>query len=545
LLSAAAGQHNGLRMWEMWAIVLGGINAFDREALMIKTWSRRDFLKATVSSGAAVAAWQSAPDFGWSLTPAFPGRFSATWDSLSQYQIPSWFRDAKFGVFMHWGVYSVPAHESEWYPRFMYRTESPVFNWHREHWGPQSMFGYKDFIPMFRGEHWKPDELVDLYKKAGARYIIPVGEHHDGFPMYDSHLTDWCAAKMGPRRDTIAGWAREAHNQGMKLGISSHRAFHWSYYTFEKDFDTDNPLYAGLYGPIHAPTPLINHQPGQLVQQQSPEFMQDWFARCAEIVDLYHPDLFYFDWANNAPGLEPYRRQLLAYYYNVAAERGQEVVLTYKLTAYPEHAAVLNIERGVASEIRPLAWQTGTSISWKSWGYIQDDTFKSPSVIIHEFVDIVSKNGNLSLNVGPKPDGTIPEQAVEVLRAIGRWMDVNGEAIHGTRPWKIYGEGPTNLASGSFGEDNLKEMKFTPMDIRFTAKGDVIYAIFMAWPEHEARIKALGKNSKNAQARIADVSLLGNNAKLEWHQEADALTVQTPSEKPCDYVYVFKITTQS
>jgi alpha-L-fucosidase len=510
---------------------------------MSTSYSRRRFLQTALTAGTALSTWTFTSSLGLAVTSPFPGHFSATWDSLSEYQVPDWFRDAKFGVFMHWGVYSVPAHTSEWYPRLMYRKESPVFEWHRQHWGSQSMFGYKDFIPMFRGERWKPDELVDLYKKAGARYIIPVGEHHDGFPMYDSHLTEWCAAKMGPHRDTIAGWAREARNQGLKLGISSHRAFHWSYYTFEKPFDTDNPLYAGLYGPIHAPTPLINNEPGQLVQEPSPEFMQDWFARCAEIVDLYHPDLFYFDWANNAPGFEPYRKQLAAYYYNVSAERGQPVVLTYKEKAYPDHAAVLDIERGVASKIRELPWQTGTSVSWKSWGYIENDSFKPASEIVHEFIDIVSKNGNLSLNVGPKPDGTIQEQAEEIFRSIGRWMDVNGEAIHGTRPWKIYGEGPTNLASGSFGEKKLKEITFTPQDIRFTTKGESIYAIFMAWPEHEAKIEALGKNSKNAPARISEVRLLGEDAKLKWRQGPNALIIQTPSEKPCKYAYTFKIIT--
>jgi alpha-L-fucosidase len=510
---------------------------------MAKTCSRRNFLKTAVAGGAGLSALGSASRIARAITAPFPGRFSPTWDSLSQYKAPEWYRDGKLGVFMHWGVYSVPAHASEWYPRLMYRKESPVFEWHRQHWGPQSMFGYKDFIPMFHGENWKPDELVDLYKKAGVKFIVPVGEHHDGFPMYDSHLTDWCAAKMGPRRDTIAGWAREARNQGLKLGISTHRAFHFSYYTFEQGYDTDNPLFAGLYGPIHAPAPLIDNHPGQLVQQPSTEFMQDWFARCVEIVDLYQPDLVYFDWANGAPGLEPYRKQFAAYYYNVAAERGQGVAVTYKNTAYPEHAAVLDIERGLAGGIRELPWQTDTSLSWKSWGYIEGDTFKSPGELVLEFVDIVSKNGNLLLNVGPKPDGTLPAEAEEVFRGIGRWMEVNGEAIYSTRPWRIYGEGPTTLASGSFGEKKLKEMTFTPQDIRFTAKGDVIYAILMAWPEREARIKALGKNSKNAPGRISNVSLLGSDARLKWRQDADALVVEMPGEKPGDIAYALKITT--
>ncbi|HET7213908.1 MAG TPA: alpha-L-fucosidase [Terriglobia bacterium] len=510
---------------------------------MTNTFSRRNFFKTALAAGAGLSALGSGSRIAHAITPPFPGRFSPTWDSLSQYNVPDWFRDAKLGVFMHWGVYSVPAHENEWYPRLMYRKENPVFEWHWQHWGPQSMFGYKDFIPMFRGENWKPDELVELYKKAGAKYIVPVGEHHDGFPMYDSHLTEWSAAKMGPCRDTIAGWAREVRNQGLKLGVSSHRAFHFSYYTFEKGYDTDNPLFAGLYGPIHAPTPLIDHHPGELVQQPSREFMQDWFARCVEIVDLYQPDLVYFDWANIAPGLEPYRKQFAAYYYNMAAERSQDVVVTYKNTAYPEHAAVLDIERGLAGATRELPWQTDTSVSWKSWGYIEGDTFKRPKELILEFVDIVSKNGNLLLNVGPKPDGTLPAEAEEVFRGIGRWMDVNGEAIYSTRPWKIYGEGATLLPSGSFGEEKLKDMTFTPQDMRFTTKGNVIYAILMAWPEREARIKALGKNSKNAPGRISNVGLLGGDARLKWRQDSDALVVEMPAEKPCDIAYALKIAT--
>lgn len=510
---------------------------------MTSSCSRRSFLKTALAAGTGLSAWDPAGQLAHATQPPFPGRFAPTWDSLSQYQVPDWFRDAKFGIFMHWGVYSVPAHVSEWYPRLMYRKESPVFDWHRQHWGPQSMFGYKDFIPMFRGENWKPDELVDIYRKAGAKYIIPVGEHHDGFPMYDSHLTTWCAARMGPCRDTIAGWAREVRNQGLKLGISSHRAFHWSYYTFEKDFDTDNPLYAGLYGPIHAPTPPIDNKPGELVQVPSPEFIQDWFARCIEIVDLYHPDLFYFDWAQEAPGFEPYRKQLLAYYYNMSEERGRVPVLTYKLKAYPEHAAVLNIERGLAAGIRELPWQTGTSVSWKSWGYIEDDSFKPASLIVHELIDIVSKNGNMSLNVGPKPDGTLPHEAEELFLNIGRWLGVNGEGIYGTRPWKIFGEGPTTLASGSFGEEKLKDLKFMPHDMRFTSKGDVIYAILLEWPEHEAKITTLGKNSKNVPARILNVGLLGSDARLTWRQEPDALIVEMPGERPCDYAYTLKITT--
>jgi alpha-L-fucosidase len=509
---------------------------------MILTLSRRDFLKAASWAGTALAAWPSAFRDARAMTSPFPGKYQATWDSLSQYNVPDWFRDAKLGAFIVWGPYSVPAHGDEWYPRNMYIRSNPVFEWHRQHWGPQSMFGYKDFIPMFRGEYWNPEKWVEAFKSAGAKYLVQIADFHDGFPMYDSHLTEWTSAKMGPHRDVVGELGREVRNQGLKFGVSSHRAFHWSFYTYEKDFDTSNPLYAGLYGPIHAPAPFIDHNPGELRQTASPEFLQDWYARSVELVDKYHPDLVYFDWANGAPEFEPYRKEFAAYYYNRADRWNQGVVITYKEDAYPEHAAVLDFERGLAASIRLLPWQTDTSVSWKSWGYIDDDRFKSPEEIVRELVDIVSKNGNLLLSVGPKADGTIPEEAEAIYRSIGRWMDVNGDAIYGTRPWKVSGEGPAVLAGGSFSESKAQGMSFTSRDIRFTTKGDAIFAIFLAWPEHEAKIKELGKSSKNAPDRISSVSLLGDQSKLQWHQGTEGLTIMTPDSKPCDYAFAFKIT---
>jgi len=511
----------------------------------MRTLSRRNFLKATSAAGVALASWPFASLDGNAMSSPFPGKFQATWNSLSQYNVPDWFRDAKFGVFVVWGPYAVPAHVSEWYPRLMYRRESPVFEWHRRHWGPQSMFGYKDFIPMFRGERWSPEKWVATFRNAGARYLVQIADFHDGFPMYDSNLTEWTSARMGPRRDVVGELARELRNQRVKFGVSSHRAFHWSFYTFKKDFDTSNPLYAGLYGPIHAPTPLVSHKPGELQQTASREFLQDWYARSVELVNKYHPDLFYFDWANGAQEFEPYRKEFAAYYYNSANRWNEGVVITYKFKAYPEHAAVLDFERGLAHSVRPLPWQTDTSVSWKSWGYIDNDSFKSPGEIVRELVDIVSKNGNLLLSVGPKADGTLPEEAEEIFHRIGGWMDINGEAIYGTRPWRVYGEGPATLAGGSFSESKVKGMTFTPQDIRFTRKDDAIYAVFLSWPEREAQIKELGRTSKNAPRRISNVSLLGDGSNLQWHQGSDALIVRTPDKRPCDYAYAFKITTTS
>lgn len=493
-----------------------------------------------MASAALTFPWSSSR-FTPAISTPFPGWYKPTWESLSRYQPPDWFRDAKFGIFLHWGVYSVPAHLTEWYPRLMYRRESAVFEWHKAHWGPQSKFGYKDFIPLFRAERWKPEEWVDLFRRIGAKYIVPVGEHCDGFPMYDCSLTEWCAAKMGPRRDVVGELAREVRNQRLKFGVSTHRNWHWSWYTYDEHFDTVNPRYSGLYGKPHPPTPPIDNRPGEILQTAPPEFLEDWYARTIEIVNRYRPDLLWLEWGVQAREFEPYRRELAAYFYNSAQAWGSEVVLTHKGNGFPPGAAVMDIERGTEAAIRERPWQTENSISKKSWGYIEDDAYSSPSEIIHEFVDIVSKNGNLLLNVGPKPDGTLPDRAVELLHQIGRWIDVNGEAIYGTRPWKVWSEGPHRFMAGSFSTRKAAPPKFTPQDIRFTARGEAIYAIFLAWPEGEARIQSLGSRSSNAPARISEVRLLGESERIKWRQTPEALIIEPPRQKPCHDAFAFRI----
>lgn len=502
-------------------------------------FSRRRFMQSAALAAAA-AGTTGAASLPVQTAVPFPGRYAPTWDSLLHYAAPDWFRDAKFGIFLHWGVYSVPAHANEWYPRLMYQRKDPAFNWHRQHWGPQSMFGYKDFIPFFRAENWRPDECIELFKQAGAGYIVPVGEHCDGFPMYDSHLSRWCAAQMGPRRDVVGEWARAVRNHGLKLGVSTHRNWHWSWYAYEDDFDTVNPLYSGLYGAPHAPTKPIDNAPNEILQVEPPGFLQDWYARTLEIVNGYQPDLLWLEWGVQAPEYAPYLKELAAYYYNRAAKMGKDVVLTYKADAFPRGAAVQDIERGLMAAPAPQAWQSETSISWKSWGYIEDDSYKSADQILHEFVDVVSKNGNYLLNVGPKSDGTIPEPAVEVFRQIGAWMRVNGEGIFGSRPWTIFAEGPTRYHGGAFSEPHT--MPFTPADVRFTKKGETIYAFLMAWPEGEIRITSLGSNEPHAPRRIGRVALLGSDQKLNWRRTPEALMVEMPRAKPCDYVYTVKIT---
>jgi alpha-L-fucosidase len=509
---------------------------------MRRGYSRRRFLEAATLAGAGLAVSpRGLPSM--IARAAAPDTFEPSWESLARYPVPEWYQDAKFGIFLHWGVYSVPAFDNEWYPRNMYLRGSEVFGHHREHFGPQSTFGYKDFIPRFRAERWDPERWVELFRKAGAKYIVPVGEHHDGFPMYNCSYTDWCAAKMGPKRDVVGELARAARRQGLKLGVSSHRAFNWSYYTFEEDFDTSNPKYSGLYGIPHPPLLRCFPDPRDLRQKPSEAFVENWLKRALEIADRYRPDLMWFDFCFECPEFETSRKKFAAHYYNRAEEWQKGVVINYKHDAYPENVAVLDIERGLLDRIRPRLWQTDTSVSWKSWGYVQDDTFKTPGELIHELVDIVSKNGCLLLNVGPRPDGTIPEEAEKVFLAIGRWLEVNGEAVYGTRPWKVYGEGPTKLAGGQFGEKG--EEKFTAQDFRFAAKKNAVYAICLGWPEKGFEIKSLGLKSGAAPGKVARVELLGSDEKLRWKQTEDALSIEQPAKKPCDDAWALRMTLEA
>jgi alpha-L-fucosidase len=459
---------------------------------------------------------------------AAQGPFRPDWNSLEGYRVPEWYQDAKFGIFIHWGVYSVPAFDNEWYPRNMYLVDSPVFKHHVATYGPQSKFGYKDFIPMFRAEKFNADRWAELFRKAGAKYVVPVAEHHDGFPMYDCSLTDWSAAKMGPKRDVVGELAAAVRRQGLHFGASSHRAEHWWFFDGGMTFDSDvkDPRYASLYGPAQPrrlPGADQDNQPDQA-------YLDDWLARTAEIVEKYQPEIVWFDWWIEQPVFQPYLQRFAAYYYNRGAEWKRGVAINYKLKTFPERAAVLDIERGQLDTLRPLFWQSDTSVSEKSWGYIQNDTFRTPDSLIDQLVDIVSKNGCLLLNVGPRPDGTIPEQAQEVLLEMGRWLNANGEAIYGTRPWKIPGEGPTQVVGGSFKDTATRP--FSSEDIRFTTRGKTLYAIALAWPENgKLTIKSLATDSGLYAGQIGKVELLGSKARLKWTQTAEGLVIELPPER--------------
>jgi len=470
------------------------------------------------------------------------GRFRPDWESLAKYEVPEWYEDAKFGIFIHWGVYSVPAFGNEWYPRNMYREGSEEYKHHIATYGPQDQFGYKDFIPLFQAQHFDPAAWARLFKEAGAKYVVPVAEHHDGFAMYDSGLSDWTAAKMGPHRDVIGELAKAVRAEGLHFGASSHRVEHNFFLGVGRTIrsDINDPKYAAFYGPAHQwlenlrATPLSND-----FSYVSSAWADDWLARAAEIVEKYHPDILYFDWWIGQPSIRPNITRFAAFYYNESLQYGDHVgIINYKDYAMQENSAVLDIERGQLSDIRPLYWQTDTSVSNQSWGYINHDTFKSPQFIVHQLIDIVSKNGNLLLNIGPRSDGTIPDEVQQVLREVGSWLKVNGDAIYGTRPWRSYGEGPTKVTAGSFHDTDTGT--YTADDFRFTTKGAALYAIELGWPAGgEAVIHSLGTEPGNQ--KIASVVLLGSASNLRFEQQADGLHIRVPEPDPGTYAYAFRI----
>jgi alpha-L-fucosidase len=472
---------------------------------------------------------------------ASAGPFRPDWESLRNYEVPDWYKDAKFGIFIHWGVYSVPAFGSEWYPRQMYQEGSEEYKHQLAAHGPLTQFGYKDFIPRFTAEHFDPEKWAELFKESGAKYVVPVFEHHDGFAMYDSGLSDWTAVKMGPHRDVYGELAKSLRARGLRLGASSHRVEHDFFLDGGRKLDSDvnDAKYAAFYGPAHSWLEGKN----TLLEDWtylSDAYLDDWLARDAEIVEKYNPDIIYFDWWIGQPNARRHLARFASFYYNRAASLGKIPVLNYKLNAMQEHSAVLDIERGQLSGIRSLYWQTDTSISNKSWGYIEKDNFKSADTIIHQLIDIVSKNGNLLVNIGPRSDGTIPEQVQTTLREIGSWLKINGEAIYGTRPWKKFGEGPTSIVEGAFHDTDAKP--FTAQDYRFTTKGNLLYAIAMAWPENrEAVIHSVDQPTLGTSA-IESVTLLGFDGTLTYEEKSDGVHIHLPAQAPVSYAYCFKFT---
>jgi alpha-L-fucosidase len=471
------------------------------------------------------------------------GPFLTSWKDLASYQVPDWYKDGKFGIFIHWGAYAVPAFGNEWYPRNMYIQGSKEYEYHRLTYGDQSVFGYKDFIPQFTASRFDPDEWASLFRRAGAQFVVPTAEHHDGFPLYDSAFTRWNAAQMGPKRDLIRDLAVAVRRESMVFGVSSHRAEHWWFMNGGMTFPSDvqDPRYVDFYGPAQQ-----DHLP------PNDQFLEDWLIRCCEIVDKYDPQLFWFDWWIEQPVFEPYLQQFASYYYNRGHDRRRGVAINFKHYAFPPGTAVFDVERGQLAGIREEFWQTDTAVAKNSWGFTENNEYKRPADIIGDLVDIVSKNGALLLNIGPRADGSIPDEDRDILIEIGKWLTVCGEAIYGTRPWRIFGEGPTEVIEGSFAD--TKRGAFTAQDIRFTtrtalsdgANRPLLYATALAIPDDRIlRIRALAEDAEHLPGEITGVSLVTGRWReeppLEHTRTGKWLEVKLPDVLPSEHAVSIRI----
>lgn len=471
------------------------------------------------------------------------GNYKDTWESLSAYQVPDWYADSKFGIFIHWGVYSVPAFGSEWYSRNMYIQGSEEYEHHLRTYGAHRDFGYKDFIPMFKAEKFDADEWLDLFQRAGAQYIVPVAEHHDGFQMYKSGISRWNAYEMGPKRDIVGELSEAAKRHGIINGASSHRVEHWFFMGHGREFEsdiTDDEKYGDFYYPA-MPEPSDHHD---LYSEPAPsqEYLEDWLVRCCEIVDRFWPRIVYFDWWIQHSAVKPYLKKFAAYYYNRAAEWGGGVI-NYKHDAFMFGTAVVDIERGQFADVKPFIWQTDTSTARNSWCFTENNSYKEPGAIICDLVDIVSKNGRLLLNVGPKADGTFSDEDRNILLEIGRWLKINGEAIYGAKIWRQSAEGPTRIQEGQF-TDN-EDRNYTEKDIRFTVNNGCLYAAVMRYPENgSVLIRSLGEPGAGKPSQfsgvIRDVEVLGFDEKPTFSRDDGGLQIQTASVRSA-YPVVFKI----
>ena len=440
------------------------------------------------------------------------GKYKDTWESLQQYRVPEWYANAKFGIFIHWGLYSVPAFGSEWYSRNMYIQGNKEYEHHIKTYGPHKEFGYKDFIPMFTAQKFDATEWADLFQAAGAQYVMPVAEHHDGFQMYRSELSEWNAANMGPKRDVLGELFTAFEKDGLVSCASSHRVEHWFFMGHGKDFDSDikEPLKRGdFYWPA---MPERDHFDSFSEPAPTEEYLQDWLCRCCEIVDKYRPKIMYFDWWIHHNSVKPYLRKFAAYYYNRAEEWGEGVVINYKHDALAFGTGVPDIERGQFADAKPYIWQTDTAVAKNSWGYTENNDYKTPEQIVCDLVDIVSKNGRLLLNIGPKADGTIPEEDKNILLKIGEWLKTNGEAIYGAGLWRKSAEGPTLIKEGQFADSEAKA--FTSEDIRFTVNHGCVYAICLNMKGKDSIcIKSLSETENmhkpDFSGIITDVKVLG------------------------------------
>ncbi len=452
-----------------------------------------------------------------------PGPFQPTWESLEKnYRTPSWFEDAKFGIFMHWGVFSVAAHHNEWYEKHMYGADA---QWHAGHFGPQETFGYKDLIPQFTAARWDPDAWAALFQKAGARLVMGMAEHHDNFAMWDSDVTRYNAKKLGPHRDLVGDLSAAVRSHGLRFGVSNHGVENFTFVNPGPELGGRlQAARADLYDPAWASFYNVADRSDAAMTR----FLTDWVDRNLELIDKYHPDLLWFDNGVNLRVLDPLKLHVAACYYNSAKQWAKEVSLVTKFNAYApsnddtkQIGSILDFEKvGVRSPagIRRGPWMVDDALGTNSWGYIEGLRISSAEAIIAKLIDTVSKGGFYLLNISPMADGTIPEDQQQVLRKIGEWLAVNGEAIYGTRPWTTFQD-----SAGAA--------------CHFTAKGDTLYAIGSAWPARDTVIAALG----SAKGKVQRVALLGGGS-LAFAQDEAGLHVKLPAQSSGSGPWSLKIT---
>ena len=520
--------------------------------------SRRKFLKTSAATVAALALWQlQSRRADAAEAPAIAaGPFQPTWDSLAQYRCPEWFRDAKFGIWAHWTAQCVPE-QGDWYARQMYYQGNGDYNYQCAHYGHPSKVGMKDIDHIWHAENWNPEKLMDLYVAAGAKYFVSLANHHDNFDNWDSKYQTWNSVAIGPKKDIVGTWAKLARQRGLRFGVTVHAARTWDWFDVSHGADTTGPLagvpYDGvltkadgagqwwngldpaeLYGPAGAARTDEAHKAYEL----------KFYNRVMDLVDQHQPDLLYFD-----DGEPPtaYGLDIAANYYNKNKQwhNGKlDAILNVKSgSSQVKDSMVLDFERGRSERILPHPWQTDTCIG--DWHYklsiFQNHQYKTAHQVVRMLVDIVSKNGNLLLNIPVKGDGTIDSDEVAFLQGMAAWMAVNKESIFATRPWKISGEGPVKIKGGGFSEGG--EDRLTAADFRFTTKGNVLYATAFGWPDDgKLTVGTLAANAPGLVGKVKTVSLLGSPEKLAWTQTANGLVVTMPAQKPCDHAYALKIT---
>jgi len=464
--------------------------------------------------------------------------YQPNWESLAKYdETAEWFKDAKFGIYAHWGVLSVPAYANDWYPRNMHIEGTDEYKHHVAIYGHPSKFGYHDFVPMFHAEKFNADEWAELFKKAGAKFAGVVAEHHDGWSNWNSKINPWNSMAMGPHRDIVGELEKAIHGRGMKLVTSFHKDRNqqinknnkdkWlddiSYFPYNPDMPTssEDPKLAQMYGNIPAE-----------------KFYQNWYGELKELIDNYSPDLIYFD-SKMSKIPEKTKQEFVAYYFNHSVKEGKQVVITHKEGELPKSVSVEDFEKGRQNAITKEFWLTDETVSVGSWSYTNDLGLKSANDIVDLLADIVSKNGALMLNVSPMANGIIPQNQQDILLEIGKWLDVNGEAIYGTRPFKVFGEGPTKQEkAGMF----LDKITYGAQDIRYTRKGNTVYAILLGWPGENVAItlSALGTADKKAP-KVKRVSILGSNENTVFTQDAIGAHLKTPSKIIDEKAFVIKL----